>query len=94
MIEQAFTEFSEQWPHRPPFSPIRPQTDRLICRFFFPWIQGYVSLFLCKFLQGRYLRILTKLSGRHTFSRLVASLNSGAISLSLKPAMPQPMRVT
>ncbi len=51
------SEDTRQWPSsRPPFSPIRPQTDRLLCRFFSPWIQRYGSLF---FLQI-FARLLPK----------------------------------
>ena len=36
----------------------------------------------------------TKLSGNATFSNFFALANNGAISSSLKPAIPQPIRVT
>ena len=41
-----------------------------------------------------YFSTFTNVSGRHTFSRDVASAKSGAMSLSRNPAMPQPIRVT
>lgn len=41
-----------------------------------------------------YFKAIIKLSGKHTFSTSIAALKSGAISLYLKPAIPQPIRVT
>ena len=45
---------------------------------------GFTHLLIC------YLHPL----GKHTFASPLASANSGEISLSLKPAIPQPTRVT
>ena len=39
-------------------------------------------------------KYFTKVSGKQTFSRSTAYINRGAISLSRKLAIPQPMRVT
>ena len=41
-----------------------------------------------------YFSTLTKLFGRTTFGRSNAAENNGAMSASLNPAIPQPIRVT
>ena len=58
--------------------------------------QHTINPFLaCSYTTNQAYNIsLQKLSGRWTLGSWTAVTNNGAISASVKPAMPQPMRVT
>ena len=58
------------------------------------YLRGTIAGWFYLELRYRFSITFTNDPGRRMLSTFIAALNRGAMSSSLKPAMPQPMRVT